>query len=221
MLINLLYSKSSKQSLMKYQHGVRMLLCIIKYFSASNHKIFILWLLATFFLAILYGGTSDYESMNLYLQKLQALSEHRLLKNQKSLVLNFYLHNQNRHPPKYLRHEIRNNFNKHKLYLKQKWSDKYKITWPNSLTVRNRITKTVALEAHHIIPINAGGINKWWNISPLKSANHKLLHNSIEEHACFSHNLFYQKCLRLVLKLKVLFNRFLSSPQPSLKIGTL
>ena len=72
------------------------------------------------------------------------------------------------------------------------------------------IVKESPYEAHHIVPINAGGINQWWNITPLSSKNHKLLHESIEEKACFSHDFIHQKVMRFILRIQMLFNSIFS-----------
>jgi hypothetical protein len=66
-------------------------------------------------------------------------------------------------------------------------------------------------QAHHTIPINAGGVNIFWNITPLNSKNHKLLHNSFEEKACFSHEFFHKKFMRFILKVQTIFMNYFKS----------
>lgn len=60
-------------------------------------------------------------------------------------------------------------------------------------------------QAHHAIPINAGGVNTCWNITPLSSKNHKLLHESFEEKACFSHEFIHREFMRFILKIQMIF----------------
>lgn len=67
------------------------------------------------------------------------------------------------------------------------------------------VIKEVSYEAHHIIPINAGGINIWWNITPLSPRNHAILHGSIEEKACFSHDFINKAFMRFLLRLQDMF----------------
>jgi hypothetical protein len=63
----------------------------------------------------------------------------------------------------------------------------------------------VEFEAHHVIPIHAGGINESRNISPLTSQNHYLLHESLEEKACFSHDFIRRIIIRFILKIQIFF----------------
>lgn len=161
-----------------------------------------------------FAGIDDSEAIDLYIQKLQSLSEHKIHTNQIMSVKNFYLHNDNRHPPKEHRRLTRHKFNKQKSELKQKWEAQYNMVWPKLTITKKGATKSLAFEAHHIIPINAGGINCWWNITPLSPRGHKLLHSSMEEKACFSHNLFEQKCLRFVLKIEGLYKKNFKSYLP-------
>ena len=188
---------------MKYQR--KILFWIANKFFRSHHKIF--WILAAFVLSILCGTTTDYESIDLYLQKIQSLSEHQLTPQQKSYIVQFYLSNPDMHPNSRKRHKIRDDFNKRKSHLKQEWSNVYKITWPTQLTIRYGSIKKVDFDAHHIVPINAGGVNKWWNITPLESKNHTSIHNSTEEQACFSHDPLFKKFARFILKLRILLQK--------------
>ena len=165
-------------------------------------------------------GIDDGEAIDLYIQKLQSLSEHKINSNQISSVRNFYIHNNNRHPQKEHRHSVRHEFNKQKSNLKQEWEAQYSMIWPKLTVTKKGITKNLSFEAHHIIPINAGGINCWWNITPLSPRGHKLLHGSAEEKACFSHNLFEQKYLRFVLKIQTLYEKNFENYLPKLRIVT-
>ena len=165
-----------------------------------------------------FAGIDDGEAIDLYIQKLQSLSEHKIHANQIISVRNFYLHNNDRHPSQEQRHSVRHEFNKQKSGLKQKWEAQYHMIWPKLTITKKGVTKSLSFEAHHIIPINAGGINYWWNITPLSPRGHKLLHSSVEEKACFSHNLFEQKCLRLVLKIQILYGKNFRNYLPKLKI---
>jgi hypothetical protein len=117
---------------------------------------------------------------------------------QERMAAGYYLHNGNRNPSKIRRHRIREEFNSRKHKLKQEWSRYYSFSWP----VENYKGGIRPFEAHHIIPINSGGLNKWWNIAPLSNENHKELHSSTEEHACFSHDIVEQKICRLILKIR-------------------
>lgn len=156
-----------------------------------------------------FGGTTDQESMEMYLKKLQSLSEYHIDNTQKYYVTGFYLQNKNRHPKVKHRHKIRAEFNSQKHKLKQEWSTHYSLKWPTEhykITVNNKPETTIAFQVHHIVPINSGGVNYWWNISPLDDENHKKLHSSVEEHACFSHDIVEQKICRFALKIKEIFH---------------
>ncbi len=152
-------------------------------------------------------GIDDREAIDQYIHKLQSLSEHKIHSDQVKGVINFYLHNNNRHPQKKHRHSVRREFNKQKTILKRNWEAQYNMVWPKLTLTKKGISKNCSFEAHHIIPINAGGINHWWNITPLSPKNHKLLHSSTEEKACFSHNIFEQKYLRLFLKFRNIYRK--------------
>ena len=165
-----------------------------------------------------FAGIDDGEAIDLYIQKLQALSEHKIHTNQIILVKNFYLHNNNRHPSQERRHSVRHEFNKQKSRLKKNWETRYCMVWPKMTITKKGITKNLSFEAHHIIPINAGGVNYWWNITPLSPRGHKLLHSSTEEKACFSHNLFEQKYLRFVLKIETVYKKKFKDFLPTLKV---
>ena len=165
-------------------------------------------------LLVFFCGVDDKESINLYLNRLQLLSEHKIMDEQRAQISTFYCINDNRHPLQDERHHIRHEFNSKKRKLKQEWEAKYKIAWPqtvirvkadNNNDTKIAVEKERDYEAHHIVPINAGGVNQWWNISPLSSKNHKLLHESIEEKACFSHDFVHQKIVRFMLKVQTVF----------------
>ena len=144
-----------------------------------------------------FSGTNDEESFGLYINKLQSLSIHKIDSRQKNLLTKFYIQNDNRNPNKYHRHQMRKIFNQKRRGMKQDWEVEYHIEWPHIVS-----NKTTTFEAHHVVPINAGGINVWWNISPLLPKNHKLIHESLEEQACFSHNVLKRQFLRFVLRIK-------------------
>lgn len=162
-------------------------------------------------LLVFFCGVDDEESINLYLNRLQILSEHQITNEQREQISAFYCINDNRHPLQDEKHHTRHEFNSKKRKLKQEWEAQYKIAWPQTVVrVRsdnNAITviKECDYEAHHIVPINAGGVNQWWNISPLSGKNHKLLHESIEEKACFSHDCVHRKIVRFMLKVQTIF----------------
>lgn len=157
----------------------------------------------------LFTGIDDQEAINLYIQKLQTLSEHNILNQQIAPLRNFYLQNNNKHPIKKYRHQLRKEFNRQRSSLKKEWQTKYNMSWPILILTKKGITKKLSFEAHHIIPINAGGINKWWNITPLSPKNHKLLHRSMEERACFSHDFLEEKYCRFILKIKIIYKHCL------------
>ena len=168
-------------------------------------------------LSCLFIGIDDQESIDLYIQKLQTLSEHKILIEQTTSLKNFYLRNDNKHPEKEHKHQIRKEFNQKKPLLKKEWESKYKMIWPTLILTKKGIVKKFSFEAHHIIPINAGGINRWWNITPLSPRNHKLLHSSIEEKACFSHDFFEQKYYRFILKIRIMYQNGIKDIKPKLK----
>jgi hypothetical protein len=164
--------------------------------------------LAVIFLAF-FAGIDDQTSIELYLKKLQSFSEYRIDNTQKYFVTTYYLQNKNRHPNLRHRRKIRREFSSQKKRLKQEWCAHYHLKWPLEHYQINHKTEK-AFQAHHIVPINAGGVNQWWNISPISDENHKELHASIEEHACFSHDFIQQKIWRLALKIRELLRLLLS-----------
>ena len=152
----------------------------------------------------LIDGTNDTESIKMYMEKLQTLSEHRIDSVQEQFVVWNYVHEKNRHPNQEKRLKTRREFSKMKKELKQQWCDHYKMQWPTEMKITSsgeKITKN--FEAHHIIPINAGGVNRMWNLTPLSNENHHELHSSIEEHACFSHDSLEKKSCRVALRIKI------------------
>ena len=163
-------------------------------------------------------GIDDQEAISLYIQKLQTLSEHKIQIEQIISLKKFYLRNKNRHPIKENRHRVRKEFNKQKSSLKREWQTKYGMIWPSLVLTKKGVAKSFSFEAHHIIPINAGGINRWWNMTPLTPRNHKILHSSMEEKACFSHDFLEKKYCRFVLKIKLKFGDVLSKKTVSSNI---
>lgn len=155
------------------------------------------------FLILVYiGPVNDGEAIILYLDKVQNLSNHMLLNRQRKMVVDFYLEHAKDHPEKYERKYTRKSFNRKKAKLKKAWEEEYSLKWildPYQIKINN---KNVAFDAHHIVPINAGGVNQWWNLTPLSRLNHRKLHASIEEHSCFEHNLLLRFFYRLQLNLK-------------------
>ncbi|MBO7453990.1 MAG: HNH endonuclease [Alphaproteobacteria bacterium] len=188
------------------KHLDKMLFSVFRKYVRKN-SISSIFLMIFGAIICVFVGIDDGEAIDLYIQKLQSLSEHKIHVNQIMSIRNFYLHNNNRHPPKEHRHMTRHEFNKKKSELKQKWEAQYSMVWPKLTITKKGTTKSFAFEAHHIIPINAGGVNHWWNITPLSPRGHKLLHSSTEEKACFSHNLLEQKYLRFVLKIEGLYKK--------------
>jgi hypothetical protein len=188
---------------MKFCNKDRIIRQLLNYCFKSNRKSLLLCVFVTF-VAALFCGVDDRESMNLYLDKLQSLSEHHLQKEQKLWIENFYLNNKNRDPLRKERHKIRKEFGSKKHRMKQEWETKYNLKWPQvRLTPKN--AAAVEFEAHHVIPIHAGGINESRNISPLTSKNHHLLHESLEEKACFSHDFILRIIIRFILKIQIFF----------------
>ena len=166
-----------------------------------SYRSFLLLLLTIF--AVLVLNIDDQQAILLYLDRLQELSEYNIDGWQRMQVQTFYLHNQNKNPVKRERRRVRKEFNAQRYQLRQEWEMNYNLEWPKVEVERSRM-KTLLYEAHHIIPINAGGINQWWNITPLSSENHKLLHGTLEEKACFSHDIVRQRFIRFVLAAKVM-----------------
>ena len=172
---------------------------ILRFLQRASSKTKILFIVLI--LIVSFSGTNDEESFGFYIDELQTLSVHKINSKQKDLLTSFYIQNDNRNPDQYHRHQMRKIFNQKRRGLKQGWEFEYHIKWPH--VVSNKIT---TFEAHHVIPINAGGVNMWWNISPLLPRNHKLIHDSLEEQACFSHNIFKRQVLRFILRVKSLIN---------------
>ncbi|MDR3179616.1 MAG: HNH endonuclease [Holosporaceae bacterium] len=160
---------------------------------------------------IFFGCVDDQKSIELYLQKLQSLGLYRLDNFQERYVVHYYLRNQDRHPNLSRRHRVRAEFNAKKRQLKQEWCAHYAVKWPTEtqrITPKGNSPTAVDFQAHHVIPINAGGINHWWNIWPISDRNHKKLHASLEERACFAHDILEQKIYRLILKIREIFYEF-------------
>ena len=198
------------------KHLDKVLLSVFRKYVRKNSfsSLFLMFLGATI---CLFMGIDDGEAIDLYIQRIQSLSEHKIHTDQITHVKSFYLRNNNRHPSQKHRHRVRHDFNSQKSGLKQKWEMQYNMIWPKLTITKKGTAKNFAFEAHHIIPINAGGINYWWNITPLSPRGHKLLHSSMEEKACFSHNLFEQKYLRFVLKIETLYKKNFKNYFPNLK----
>lgn len=174
-----------------------------------------LWIFGILITSVFIFSLNDQQAIQLYVDKLQQLSIHRLSQPQKLWIKNFYLSDHNEAPQKAERHQTRHNFNRRKKQLIREWEAHYSLKWPQ-MKITNRSKNrhelqvvTINFEAHHIIPINAGGINVMWNISPLSAKNHKLLHESMEEKACFSHDYFHRKFIRFILNVRFVFWCFL------------
>ncbi len=180
-----------------------------KNFMYKNH-VFVIILVFLGIISGLFLGIDDQEAINLYVQRLQTLSEHKIQIEQIIPLKKFYLRNKNRHPAKESRSQTRKEFNKRKKLLKREWQMRYNMVWPNLILTKKGRAKSFSFEAHHIIPINAGGVNRWWNITPLTPRNHKLLHSSKEEKACFSHDFLEQRYYRFILKIKLKLDDVLS-----------
>lgn len=204
-------------------------------FSLFCKRAALIFLILLLHLVVFFTGVNDKEAMSLYLAKLQTLSEHNIKNEQKQRVKFFYSSDKrNRDPLKAERHRVRHEFESKKNKLRKQWEARYSIKWPSTIKTKltieknkkaselktqnnftkNRnflsaesipIMKERMYEAHHIIPINAGGINVWWNITPLNSRNHSLLHESIEEKACFSHDLVHRAIMRFLLRFQGIF----------------
>ena len=183
----------------------KSLLFVAKLLSASNHKSKLLWLLILFIISIFTFNIDDQEAILLYTNKLQELSPHKILKAQKDWIQLFYINNTHREPLKQERHKVRKDFNKKKKQLLHQWEASYKLKWPQVKITKQSVPATINYEAHHIIPINSGGVNYVWNITPLSSESHKLLHQSLEEKACFSHDFLHLKFIRFVLRIREVF----------------
>lgn len=200
----------------------RQLFFITTMFSRCNTIAFFVVLVAL----IIFGGVNDKEAINLYLHELQTLSDHRIKQDQIQHIKFFYKSNRNKDPLREERHKVRHEFESKKRRLKSQWESKYSLSWPSIKKSRQPsmlenkkgvfsvkrvfnenlpIIKESAYEAHHIVPINAGGINVWWNITPLSPRNHAILHESIEEKACFSHDIIHRTIMRFLLRLQCMF----------------
>jgi RHS repeat-associated protein len=67
----------------------------------------------------------------------------------------------------------RKEFERDQAYLKQQWEEKTGTAWP---TQENAAGNVVPATPHHIIPLESGGANKWWNLMPTfgRLPNHSL-----------------------------------------------
>ncbi len=62
-----------------------------------------------------------------------------------------------------------------------KWREKYgNVTWPTETIERGGQRLQAEFHAHHIIPLEFGGLNKWWNIVPLPSRIHRAVHAEVD-----------------------------------------
>lgn len=191
-----------------------LIFLVIRLLRVSGYQKNFLWIFGIFIASVFVFSLNDQQAIQLYVDKLQQLSIHKLSQRQKTWVKDFYLSDHNDAPLKAERHQTRHNFNKQKSKLIREWETHYSLKWPQMKITKRANNRhelqfaTINFEAHHIVPINAGGVNVMWNISPLSSKNHKLLHESMEEKACFSHDYFHRKFIRFILNLKVVFLRF-------------
>ncbi len=173
---------------MKLRHQNKIISYVLNRCIRGDHKPIIVCGCVVFIVFIC--GTNDKESVSMYLNKLQSYAYYKIQEKQRKAVIHFYLNNTHRDPLKKERHQRRAQFNSSKKNIKQQWEAAYKISWP----------QTEKIEAHHIVPINSGGANQWWNITPISPKNHKLIHDSLEEKACFSHDFFHRRFVRFLLK---------------------
>ena len=192
-----------------------ILFLAIKLLRISGYQKSVLWIFGILIASVFVFSLDNQQAIQLYVDKLQQLSIHRLSQRQKTWIKDFYLNDHNDAPLKAERHQTRHKFNQKKKQLIREWEAHYSLKWPQmKLTKRTKNSHasqfvTINFEAHHIVPINAGGVNVMWNISPLSAKNHKLLHESMEEKACFSHDYFHRKFIRFILNIRVVFLRFL------------
>ena len=191
----------------------KFLLFVIKLLFTSNHKSAVLLLSVCFVISIFTFNINDQDAILLYTDKLQRLSTHKISKKQKEWICLFYVTNTHREPLKKERHLVRHHFNKKRKSLIHQWETFYQLKWPQvKITKTNSsLPATINYEAHHVIPINSGGINCVWNITPLSSENHKILHQSLEEKACFSHDILHKKFIRFILRVRETFFYYFQS----------
>ena len=169
---------------------------IRKSFALVRNKAAFLGFICSCIAVVFCFGISDSESIDLYLEKMQSLSTIPISMQQKLLVTSLYLQNANVQKKSKQTKRVRKDFNKTRAKLRNAWEQHCRFIWPKRF------------EAHHVVPINAGGINSWWNIFPLSSRSHKLLHQSMEEQACFSHDFTRRYLLRFILRFKLIFSKF-------------
>ena len=80
---------------------------------------------------------------------------------------------------------IRNRFSSSRLKLIEEWEDMTKQKWPRYTETRYSenggivFRKGALYQGHHIIPVDYGGPNTWWNLHPAHADVHqKLIHGS-------------------------------------------
>ena len=156
-----------------------LLFLVIKLLRASGYQKSVLWIFCVFVASVFIFSLDDRQAVQLYVDKLQQLSIHKLSKRQKAWIQNFYLSDHNDAPLKAERHLTRHKFNQKKKQLIREWEAHYSLKWPQLKLTKQSKNHIINFEAHHIVPINAGGVNVMWNISPLFFKNHKLLHESM------------------------------------------
>lgn len=61
------------------------------------------------------------------------------------------------------------------------WCKKYgDVAWPTETIKRGGLRLQAQFHAHHIVPLEFGGLNRWWNIIPLPSKVHRAVHTEID-----------------------------------------
>lgn len=120
---------------------------------------------------------------NEYLQDVETQTKRKISDEQRNLLINYISNNNISNLPKSTTDERRKEFNKKKKSLLLEWGNHYNTTWIKY--TENLISKTSGkvlrqvgynYEAHHIIELDYGGENAWYNLHPATFYEHQNIH---------------------------------------------
>ena len=145
---------------------------------------------------------------DLYIQRLEGLIGYKISPKQIELLKEFHINNSDSNPSLNRRKELKKEYNQKRSALIKEWEHEYTKKWPtyDAGDEKRGILKIVPMTAHHIIPREVGGVNKWWNIAPLSLGQHMVIHQcSVEEKACFSPDFAEREFFRIFLEIKSVY----------------
>lgn len=120
---------------------------------------------------------------NEYLQDIETQTNRKISDEQRNLLINYISNSNIQNLPKSITDERRKEFNKKKKSLLTEWGNHYNTSWTKY--TENLISKTSGkilrkvgnnYEAHHIIELDYGGENSWYNLHPATFYEHQNIH---------------------------------------------